>query len=58
MLINNTQPSITAQQLADKYNMLGCNYEQALAEIDHHFNEGNITQREWAKLYQIIVDYK
>lgn len=32
-------------------------FEAALAEIDHHFNQGDITQREWPKLYEIICEW-
>jgi hypothetical protein len=51
---------MTAQELEKKYANIEFKttpklyFAAALAEIDYHFEEGDITQEEWSKLSKII----
>jgi hypothetical protein len=51
---------MTSQELEEKYANIEFKttpklyFEAALAEIDYHFEEGDITPGEWSKLCKII----
>jgi hypothetical protein len=42
--------------LSCKFAKEDISFDAALKEIDCAFNAGEITQREWARLYQMICD--
>jgi hypothetical protein len=42
------------EEILDFFEVTSFDYKLAVFTIDREFSEGNITQREWAKLYQII----
>ena len=45
------------EQILDLFEVELDNFKWAVYTIDREFSDGNITQREWAKLYQIICEW-